>query len=52
MMLNLESRTEFCDHSIIEISVILHDNPFGDAILTDNIMLNESSHNILNNGGK
>ena len=50
-MFNLELRAEFCDHSIIKINTIVHDNLFRDAILTDGVMLNELSYNILCNGG-
>src|ERR1051325_6677245 len=49
VMLNLELRAEFDDHFVIEIGTIVCDDPFGDAVPTDKIMLDESSHNILGN---
>ena len=48
-MLDLELRAEFSDHFVVEIRVVICDNPFGSAIPTDKIMLDESSHNILGN---
>src|ERR1043165_3029511 len=45
----LELRAEFGDHFVVEIRAIIYDNPFGSAISTDKIMLDESSHNILGN---
>ena len=52
MVLDLELRAEFCDHSVVEIGTIICDNPLGDAIPTNKVMLNESRDNILSNGGK
>ena len=48
-MFNLELRAEIGDHFVIEIGTIVRDNPFGDSIPTNKIMLDESSHNILGN---
>ena len=45
-------RAKLRDHSVVEIGNIVHDKPFGDAIPTYKVMLNESGHNILGNGGK
>src|ERR1051325_10149871 len=49
VMLDLELRAEFSDHFVVEIRAVICDNPFGNSIPTDKIMLNESSHNILGN---
>ena len=47
VMLYLELRVEFSDYLIIKIGTIVCDNPFGDAVSADKIMLDESSHHIL-----
>ena len=52
VVLDLELHAEFCDHIIIQISTIVCDNPFGDSIPTNEVMLNEPSHNILGGRGK
>ena len=52
MVLDLELHAEFRDHSVVEIGTIICDNPFGDAIPTDKVMLNESGDHILSNRGK
>ena len=52
VVLDLELHAEFCDHSIVQISTIVRDNPFGDAIPTYKIMLNKLDHNISCNRGK
>ena len=52
MVLDLELHAEFCDHSVVEIGTIICDNPFGDAIPINKIVLNESGHTILGNRGK
>ena len=52
MVRDLELRAEFLDHSVVEIGTIVYDNPFGDAIPTYKVMLNELGHNILSNEGK
>src|ERR1051325_9458908 len=49
MMLNLELHAEFGDHFVIEVGTVVCDNSFGDAVSTEKIMLDESSHNILGN---
>ena len=48
-MLDLELRAEFGDHLVVEISTIVCDNPFGEAVSADEIMFDESSHDILGN---
>ena len=52
MVFDLELHAEFSDHSVIEISTIVCDNPFGDAILTYKVMLNKHGDNILSDWGK
>src|ERR1051325_9121677 len=49
VMFDLELRAEFSDHLVVEIRVVICDNPFGSAIPTDKVMFDESSHNILGN---
>ena len=49
---NLELRAELCDHSIVQISTIIRDNPFGDAIPIYDVMLNEPVYHILCDRGK
>src|ERR1051325_10729395 len=49
VMLNLELRADFGDHFVIEVGTIICDNPFGDTVPKDKVMLDESSHNILGN---
>ena len=51
-MSDLELHAKFCDHSIVEIGTIVYDNPFGDTIPTDEVILNEPGHNILGDRGK
>ena len=52
MVLDLELHAEFRDHGVIKICIIVSDNPFGDAVPTYKVMLNELSHNILGNRGE
>ena len=52
VVLNLELRPEFPDHSVVKIGTIVCENPFGDAIPTNEVMLNEADHHILGNRGK
>src|ERR1044072_5170710 len=48
-MLDFELRAEFGNNFVVEIGTIVRDNPFGDAVPIDKIMLDESSYNILGN---
>ena len=48
-MLNLELRAEFGDYLVLEVGTIVCDNYFGDAVPADEIMFDESSHDILGN---
>ena len=52
MVLDLELHAELCGHSVVEIGTIVRDNPFGDSILIDEVMLNNSGHHNLGNIGK
>ena len=52
MVLDLKLHAEFRDHSVVEIGTIVCDNPLGDTIPTDKVMLNEPGDNILSNRGK
>src|ERR1044072_7596592 len=49
VMLDPELRAEFGDHLIVEIRAVICDNSFRSAKRTDEVMLDESSHNILGN---
>ena len=49
VMLDLELHAEFSDHGIVEIGTIVSDDLLRDAIATDEVMLDESSHHILGN---
>ena len=49
MMLDLDLFTEFGDHRIFEICTIVSDDPLRDAILIDEVMLDEPGHEILRN---
>ena len=48
-MLNLELRAEFDDHLVVDIGTVVCDNPFKDAVSADELMFDESSHDILDN---
>ena len=52
VVLDLDLCVEFRDYSFVDIGTIVCDNPFGDAILTDKVMLYGLSHNLLGNRGK
>ena len=52
VVLDLELHAEFPDHSVVDIYAVVYDNPFGDAIPTYEVMLDEPSHTILGGGGK
>ena len=51
-MLDLKFRAELGDHSVIDIGTIIYNDSFQDTILTNNIMLDESGHNVLGNGSE
>ena len=46
-MLDLELSAKFSNHSIVEVSPIVDDDPFGDTIAADKVVLDESSYHIL-----
>ena len=52
MMLNLEVQAEFCDHSIVNIGTIICDDPFRDAIPTNQVVLDEPGNQILSDRGE
>ena len=47
MVLDLELSAQCGDHSIIEIRIIVCDDSFRDTVSTDEILFDESGHNIL-----
>ena len=47
MMLDFELSAEFRNHSVVEITSIVDDNPFGDTIATNEAMSDESGYHIL-----
>ena len=49
MVLDLELHAGLSDHGIVDIGTIVRDDSLGDAIPTDEVMLNESSYHILGN---
>ena len=52
MVLDLKLHAEFRDHSVVEISTIICDNPFEDVIPTYKIMFGEPNYHILCNKGE
>ena len=48
-MLGLELHAKFSDHGIIKVGAIFNDDPLGDTILADEVMLDQSGHNSLGN---
>ena len=51
-MLDLELHAEFSDHGVVEVGTIVSDDPLRDTIPADEVMLDESSHDVLGNQGK
>ena len=47
VMLDFELRAESSDHNIVEVSSVVSDNPFGDAIPAYEVMLDKLGYNIL-----
>ena len=45
-MLDLKLSAKFNNHSIVEVSPIAGDDPFGDAIAADEVMLDEFGYNV------
>ena len=46
-MLDLELRTEFRNHRIVEIGFVVSDDPLRDIILADEVMLDKLGYNVL-----
>ena len=46
-MLDLELSAKFGNYSIVEVSPIVGDDPFGDTIAEDEVMFDESGYNVL-----
>ena len=40
-MLDFEQSTKFCNHGIFEVGSIFSDNPFGDTVTVDGVMLDD-----------
>ena len=47
MMLDLKMSAKLRDHSIVEVSPIVGDDPFGDTIAANEVMFDESGYHIL-----
>ena len=47
VIFNFELRAEFSNHSIVEIGSVVNDDPFGDTVTVDEVMLDKSGYNIL-----
>ena len=50
-MLDSELSAEFRNHSIVEVSSIIGDNPFGDTVTQDEIVLDKPGYNVLGDWG-
>ena len=48
-MLDLELSVKLGNHSIVKVSPIVDDDPFGDTIAGDEVMFDESGYHILGN---
>ena len=51
-MLDLELLAQGGDHSIIQVSTIVCNDPLRDTVPIDEILLNEPGYNILGNGSE
>ena len=49
VVFNFEPHAKFSDHGIVEVGTIVSDDPLRDAILTDEVMLDEKGHDVLGN---
>ena len=47
LLLDLELSAKFSNHSIVEVSTIVGDDPFGDTIAVDEVVFDESSYHAL-----
>ena len=52
MVLDFELRAKFNDHNVVKVGTIVRDDSLGDAIVTYEVMLNESGDHILGNRGE
>ena len=51
-MLDLELRAELSDHCVIEICIVVCDNPLGDAIPTNQVVFDEMGNHIFGDRGE
>ena len=49
MILNFELLAQSGDHSIVKVCTVIGDDPFGDTIPANKVMLYEAGNNILSN---
>ena len=47
VMLDLKLCAKLSDHSIVEVSPIIGDDPFGDTITADEVLCDESGYHVL-----
>ena len=47
MMLNLELLAQGVDHSVVKVCTVVSDDPFGDTVMVDEVMLDKPGYNIL-----
>ena len=52
MMLDFELSAKFHNHSIVEVSPIISDDPLGDTIAADKVMFYEADDHILSDKGE
>ena len=51
-MINLEPFAQCADHSIVKVYTIVSNDPFGDGVLTNEVLLDETGNKILCDGCK
>ena len=49
-MLNLELLAQSGDHSIVKVCTVFSDDPFGDTVSANKVLLDEAGNNILSYG--
>ena len=52
MMLNFELLAQGGDHSVVQVCTVVSNDPIGDTISENKVLLNEAGNNILCNGGE
>ena len=52
MTLDFKLHTEFGDHSVVENGTIIRNDSFLNIVLTNKVVFDESSHNVLGNKSK